>query len=72
MISQWVAETASALVSALATTGSVRARSVLAQQTSLDLGHGRVPLNVLGSGCVVHRTVVVGMVAVRQSPAWTI
>ena len=52
MTSQWVAETASALVLALATTYSVRARSVWELQTSLDSGHGKIPSNVLGSGCV--------------------
>lgn len=54
MTSQWVVETASALVLTLATTGSVQVRSVLVQQTSLDLGHGRMSLNVLGSACVGH------------------
>lgn len=54
MTSQWVAETASVLVLALATADSVRARSVLGQQTSLDWDHGRIPSSVLGSGCVVY------------------
>lgn len=52
--SQWVAETAAVPVLALAITDSARARFVLGQQTSLDLGHDGTPLSVLGSGFVVH------------------
>ena len=67
VISQWVAETASVLVSALATADSVRARSALAQQTSLDSSRGRISSTVLGLGGVL-QSVVVGMAVARQSP----
>lgn len=72
--SLWVAETASVLVSALATVDSVQARSVLERQTSLDLTlvHDTTTSTVLDSRSVVLSTVVEGTVVARRLPLRTI